>query len=313
MQESFDPQLCVGQAQMAVEHGAGLEVVEVVGWGAPERIGRMGPEVPQHPHVRDDDHADPDEHRDGEAATAGPVEQRRRRSSPVPAVAHLRAAPRRRVSRCQTRPRRPVRPSDRGTAREPGPAAPCHRRTGIRRRATTPVVTVALTPITASPAPSGRRPGTSREIGPTRIRQPAPDPRIPHQQKMPTRSRTSSWIMLSATDHSYVLEIAPFCCVHNPPCERPVLDEPPAGSCELLRAIGQQEMDSVLDVETVCSDRGRYNGDAMCEGLQDLQSGAAPDAQRHDGDIGSRQFGLDLGDPARNNDGRRAVPSLNSG
>lgn len=58
---------------MAVEHGPSLEVVEVVGWGAPERIRRMGPEVPQHPHVRNHDHADPDEHRDGEAATAGLV------------------------------------------------------------------------------------------------------------------------------------------------------------------------------------------------------------------------------------------------
>ncbi len=64
--ESFDAQRSVGQPQVPVEHGPGLEVVEVVLIvGRSQRVDRS-PRRPEHPDERDGDHRQPDHAGDGE-------------------------------------------------------------------------------------------------------------------------------------------------------------------------------------------------------------------------------------------------------
>ena len=65
------PILPVGQVEVAVEHGPGLQVVEVVVGDPPERIESAGPQVPQQPEQERHAHdGDADDHGDGESSAA---------------------------------------------------------------------------------------------------------------------------------------------------------------------------------------------------------------------------------------------------
>src|SRR5262245_65995429 len=87
-------------------------------------------------------------------------------------------------------------------------------------------------------------------------------------------------------------------------CERTVLDDTDAGGGESRRVVGDECVHTVDDAEPLATDTRRDDGDAVREGLDDLDAGAAPKADRGDDDVRGGQLGRRVGDLTGDGDAR---------
>ena len=81
--ERLDAQLAVGDPQVAMEHGSGLAVVEVVEGHASNHVDLAGPQVPQQPQHEGHRQHRSGHHPDGEPPAAGLLRRARREGTPV--------------------------------------------------------------------------------------------------------------------------------------------------------------------------------------------------------------------------------------